>query len=993
MKRILNSVLAVFITLSAYAQDALVTGNVVDQNNEPLIGVSIKVKGQKTATATDVNGEFKLKSPSNAILEFSYIGMSSMEQAYKGSPMRVTMKEDQKNLEEVVVIGYQSVKKADLTGAVSVFRPDKMKNTVVTGTVGDALSTVPGLFVRSSGKPGAEGMVEVRGTSTFGSSAPLYVVDGVALEGAANRDFNFNDIESIQVLKDASAAAIYGSRAANGVIIITTKQGKDGPMKVDFSAKVTLQWLPRYNLTKRDQWIKLNDMAFINGGKPVANHSDGNTNWQDEAFKNGVIQDYNLSLSGGGKMNNYFLSANYQSNSGTTIGTQTERFTIRANTNIKRDFGSKVTFSLGENFIVSNYAVDELDTNPIVDVYRMLPTIPVYDKNNKGGFGYGDGKRDVTFGTNPVAKESLTKSKNSNLRLRGNVFAELEVFKQLKYRFNFGFDHSSDDHMFLQKEGFWTYNQPVDPTVLNKNKANSSAVVFDNTLEWTKTFGKHAISAVAGTSFQSTSYERLWGSKNDLLTNGNDYFDQLDGALSGPKTGSYKDLSKLFSIFGRVNYTFDDKYLASFTIRRDQSSKFGPDFRTGVFPSFSAGWRISNEEFFKVNWINDLKIRANYGILGSSNIGVWDWVSYINVFPQAVFGGNIQNGMTQVKLSNGDLKWEELHQMNAGFDAVILNNKLGVTFDYFYKETKDILTPMQILMSTGNNGGDPMVNAATLRNTGFELSLAWNDKVGGLKYGVNFEASYINNKIIKLGYDREMFDQWDTRSYVGQSIGEWYLVKADGIFRSEQDVLSHVNSKGQVIQENAKPGDVRYIDSNDDGLITDADRQNCGQTMPNLHFSLGATLEYKGFDLMFQFNSSFGNKIYNGPRANLDLFQDNSNYRADYDAFDIVSNPNGKDPRPIYGDGRNARASDRFLEDGGYVKLAQVALGYNFPAKMLGRYIGSLRLFVNGQNLLTFTKYTGLSPEFLNTNIWDRSHDGGHYPNPYGVTFGAQVSF
>ncbi|MEF9924773.1 MAG: TonB-dependent receptor plug domain-containing protein, partial [Muribaculaceae bacterium] len=236
MKRILNSVLAVFITLSAYAQDALVTGNVVDQNNEPLIGVSIKVKGQKTATATDVNGEFKLKSPSNAILEFSYIGMSSMEQAYKGSPMRVTMKEDQKNLEEVVVIGYQSVKKADLTGAVSVFRPDKMKNTVVTGTVGDALSTVPGLFVRSSGKPGAEGMVEVRGTSTFGSSAPLYVVDGVALEGAANRDFNFNDIESIQVLKDASAAAIYGSRAANGVIIITTKQGKDGPMKVDFSA-------------------------------------------------------------------------------------------------------------------------------------------------------------------------------------------------------------------------------------------------------------------------------------------------------------------------------------------------------------------------------------------------------------------------------------------------------------------------------------------------------------------------------------------------------------------------------------------------------------------------------------------------------------------------------------------------------------------------------------------------------------------------------------
>ncbi|MHB9055981.1 MAG: SusC/RagA family TonB-linked outer membrane protein [Paludibacteraceae bacterium] len=987
--------LLMFIPAILFAQTQ-VTGAVVDNGGIALPGVSVLIKGTQTGTVTNSNGEFTLKLSPGQTLLFSFIGMESKEVLYDGTSLRVTLNEDSRSLDQIVVIGYQTVRKADLTGAVSVFKPESMKNTVVTGTVADALATVPGLFVRTSGQPGAEGFVQIRGTSSFGSSSPLYVIDGIAVEGGANRDFNYNDIESIQVLKDASAAAIYGSRAANGVIIITTKKGAEGKMKIDVSAKNTFQWLPRYSLANRDQWIALNDLAFKNAGRPAANHSDGNTDWQNEVFKMGKIQDYNISFSGGAKSSNYFISANYQGNTGSTYGSKSDRLTFRANTSASRDFGENLKFTVGENLILSNFSVDELNTNPIVDVYRMLPTISVLNDNNRGGYGYGDGTKDVTFGTNPIAKENILNTKNQNLRVRGNAFTEFSFFKSLKYRFNFGFESSSDSHMYLQKDGFWTYNQPLDPTTLNLNKASYKSMVFDNTLEYNKQFGLHDIAAVAGTSYMTEDYSQLWGTKNDLLMMGTNYFTQLDGALTNPKTGSYQNLAKLFSIFGRVNYTYDNKYLLSATVRRDASSRFGPSYRNGVFPSIAAAWRISKEDFFHVDWVNDLKLRANYGILGSSNIGYWDWVPFINVFPQVIFGANqqIQTGMTQVQLVNSDLKWEELHQSNIGFDATMLNNRFEVNADFFIKTTKDVLTGMQILMTTGNNGGNPMVNAASLQNKGFEVAFTWKDKINDFGYSFNLNTSYIKNKILELGYGREYFTQWDTKSYVGSPIGEWYLIKTDGLFRTQEDVFNHVNSKGQLIQPNAKPGDVRFVDYNDDGMITDADRQDCGSSLPIWQMSLNSNFEYKGFDLMLQFNSAFGQKVFNGPRSAYDRFDDNSNYRVDYDAFDIDTNPNGKDPRPIYGDARNVRGDqDRWLENGNYVRLKQLALGYTFPKSILGNNINTFRIFVNAQNLLTFTAYRGLDPEFVNSNIWDRGYDPASFPNPYGVTIGTQITF
>ncbi|RRN77032.1 TonB-dependent receptor, partial [Pseudoxanthomonas sp. SGD-10] len=425
-------------------------------------------------------------------------------------------------------------------------------------------------------------------------------------------------------------------------------------------------------------------------------------------------------------------------------------------------------------------------------------------------------------------------------------------------------------------------------------------------------------------------------------------------------------------------------------------SKFNPAYSVGYFPSISGAWRISKESFFNSSWIDDLKIRANYGVLGTSNIGVWDWVPFITVFPQAVFGvdQNINTGMTQIRLANENLKWEKLSQLNIGLDALLLKSKLELSADFFRKETKDVLTPMQILMVTGNNGGNPVVNAATLLNTGAELSATWRDKIGSdIGYTLNINGSYIKNEIVELGYGRTEFTQWNTKSKVGSPIGEWYLIKTDGLFRSDAEVQAHTNSNGTVIQPNARPGDVKFIDFNDDGIITDADRQHVGSTIPKFQLGMNFGLDYKGFDLQLQFTGAFGFKSFNGPRSAFDRFDDNSNYRADYDPW-TPQNPNAKDPRPIYADSRNVRGDqDRWLEKGDYLRVRQMALGYSLPKSALGTTFSQVRFYVNAQNLITFTSYSGLDPEFINRSIWERSYDGGAFPNPRGLTFGTQITF
>jgi TonB-linked SusC/RagA family outer membrane protein len=481
-----------------------------------------------------------------------------------------------------------------------------------------------------------------------------------------------------------------------------------------------------------------------------------------------------------------------------------------------------------------------------------------------------------------------------------------------------------------------------------------------------------------------------------LTTSAGDYYDVLDAALNNPTATNYREESKLFSIFGRVNYNFDDRYLLSLTIRRDQSSRFSPDNNTGIFPSGSIGWRISNEEFFNVSWIDDLKIRANYGILGNQNIGYYDWMSLINNAPQVVFGNNqVYTGMTTSRLANSDLRWEKMIQTNAGFDVTMLRNRLTISTDFYIKESKDVLAQLQILGVTGNNGGNPYVNAVSLKNTGVEITAAWRDRIGkDFSYNFEVNGSFNRNKLTDIAYNLDGgFTQWDTKSLIGAPIGEWYLIKTDGLFRSEAEVQSHVNSEGKLIQPNAEPGDVRFVDYNDDGMINDSDRQHIGSTLPKFQLGMNWGFTWKGIDLQLQWAGTFGHLNFNGPRSGFDRFNDNSNYRASYDPW-TPQTVDAKDPRPIYGDSRNVDGNqDRWLEKGDYLRVRQIALGYSLPKSLLGKNISTVRVYVNAQNLLTFTSYTGLDPEFRNGNIWDRAYDGGYFPNPYGVTFGAQISF
>jgi TonB-linked SusC/RagA family outer membrane protein len=986
--------------MGAQAQDMEVSGTVLDgQSDETLPGVNISVKGTTRGTTTNAEGKYQLSVESlSDTLVFSFVGFQRQEIPIDGrSTINVTMNPTTLLGEEIIVVGYGQQRSQDVTGAISTVSSDDIDD-VNTANFGDAIQgLVPGVNVSTTGAPGSEPSVEIRGLGNFSNNEPLYIIDGVPT--SANRDFNVNDIESVQILKDASAAAIYGSRAANGVVIITTKNGQEGPMKVEYSSQIGREWLPRFDLMGREQWINYNNRAYdnaIEAGVPGVtsrqDHMDGNTNWQDETFEPAWSYDQNLTLSGGGDLGTYLISLNTLRNTGTTIGSDSRRYGVRVNTE-----GSQGILTFGENLAITSFQVDELDTNPMADVTRMLPTIPVYDEDNPGGYGYGDEDQARTFATNPIAKENLENRSTENVRIRGNVFAELDFTDYLNYRVNYGLNYNSGNHNYLRRVGNWTLNQPYDPSRLYDERSEFQSHLIENTLTFDKDFGNHKVNTVIGQSFQTFREDLSWGEGTDLTRVGDDYYTVLDAATENYRTGGYLNEAAISSYFGRLSYNFDDRYIAEFTMRWDGTSRLPEDNRWGSFPSVSGAWRISNESFFKVNWIDDLKLKASWGQLGSSNIGYYDYQGVLNINPQAVFGEDqqIRNGVTQVELVNQDLRWETLTQTNIGFDVRLLNDRLTSSANYYTSETEDVLTEMPILMTTGNDGGNPLVNAASLKNTGVEISAEWTEgfEESDFTYsiGVNFNRS--RNEILSLGFDQVEFYTWQTKNEVGEPIGMYYLIETDGLFQSDQEVQNHTNSNGDVIQPDAKPGDIRYVDHNDDGQITSNDRKIVGSPWPDFEYGLNVTAGYKNFDIRIQGFGAQGFDIFNGPRSVMDRFDDNSNYRKGIEPW-TPQNTDTDFPRIIYGDQRNSRGDqDRWLEDGSYFKIKNITLGYTVPSSWVENWFDRLRVSVTAQNMITFTGYSGLDPEFSAPNIFRRTHDDYMYPTPKNVTFNLQLSF
>ncbi|MBN9384154.1 MAG: TonB-dependent receptor [Chitinophagaceae bacterium] len=983
------------IQLTALAQTLQVSGTVRDGKGHPVEGASVIVKGTTSGTSTDANGRFTLSTARGSILVFSYTGFETQEKKVQGAAVDLVLRDSDASMGEVVVVGYGTTRKKDLTGAISVVRTENIANRVSTDLAGAIKGLAAGVKVTSTGQAGESSSITIRGIGNLTNNNPLFVVDGFPTGGGM--DLNLQDIESIQILKDASSAAIYGSRAANGVVIITTKKGKEGPMKVDANSQVSVNWLPRYKLLNRDQYIHFDDMAYDEAIKAGIvthrqNHYPGNTDWQDAVLKQGIKQNYNLSLSGGSRTGQYFVSLNKLSDGGTVYGTSFDRYMFRVNT-----AGEKGAFSYGENLYFLSTRQDGMTGNPFADLISMPPTVRVHDPlHQPGGYGFGNPDSANTYALNPVAQQDIMGVVNKSNTIRGNVFAQVRLFNALTAKLNFGYTADFENDNTLRKRGNWTMGQANDDDYITKSMNKHQTLLVENTYNFKKSFGRHDIEALAGASYQKDNTEDVWTTRlNPLVINGQ-YYNSLNSATGAQTGGGQYGEARLLSWFGRISYTYDDKYLLTGTIRRDGSSRLPESGRWGNFPSIAGAWRISKESFFDVPFISDLKIRANYGVLGNANIGYWDYIPVMNTSPRAVFGSpeTVVIGTTQSQLVNTNITWEKKIQQNYGVDAAFLNNKLTFTGEYFIAKSKDLLVALPILASTGNNGGNPIVNAASLQNKGIELTLGWKDKLGDVSYGVSANFTSIRNKVLDLGYGKVTNYTFLTKAGIGQSLGSFYLYKTLGIFQTQAEVDNYKNKNGTVIQPNAKPGDIKYDDYNGDGQISSDDRQIVGSGWAKYEAGLSLTAQWKGFDLLVQGYGRFGYKIWNGARATAGDFANNNNTFSNISPW-TEQNHSNTQPRLIFGDTRNSRGDqDRWLENGSFFRIGEIALGYNLPQHICDKLrMRNLRAGITATNLITFTGYSGLDPDFKDTGIFTLAVDGPSYPNPRSVLFSLSFGF
>jgi TonB-dependent starch-binding outer membrane protein SusC len=1005
--------------LVAVRINATVTGRVTDEKGEGLPGVSVILKGTTTGTATDVNGGYSLNVPDlTGTLVFSFVGYLTQEIPLNNrETVDVSLAPDVKTLSEVVVIGYQTVQKKDLTGAVSTISPTA-SNRVTANSVAESIQGLsPGVTVRSGGAPGQMARIEIRGAASFTNTDPLYVIDGMIAD--ANTTINNNDIESIQVLKDASAAAIYGSRAANGVVIITTKQGKEGPARVSASAKYGIQQIPkRWDVMNNTEFAAMQRQQYQNTGGQTPPSSVGtsfdpsiNTNWQDEVMRTGSLQDYNVTLSGGSKTGTYLVSGSFFTNTGVLIGNSFERGSLRVNTRSQK---GRVTF--GENIVLTN-TVAKLpgEGNPFYDLPQMLPIIPVRGEryiNETNPEGWGIGTTDaVTYAFNSVAINNLNSVRNNFAKLVGNAYVDVKIAEWLSYKFNVGAEVSFDHFKNVRKLGVWQFNAAPKPSSVNEERSRYLSLLFEHTLNFSKVFGVHNINGVIGISQQNTNRETTAGGRTNLQIYNGNYLTTI-GSGTGESTagGGIPIDYRIFGYLGRLNYTFNDKYLLTLTGRIDQDSRFGVNYRTGFFPSVALGWRISQEDFFRADWVNDLKLHASYGQLGIVTLNSWDYTAFINNNPRAVFGPDQfpYVGAAQAQLANPNLKWEERIVQNIGVDASFLNNQISLSVEAYNSLSKDNLLQLPVAGYLGNLGGNPFVNAGSIRNTGVEVAATYRNNNNELKWDVSANMTTIRNRVVGVGNQGEGIDYiqvGNTRTKVGRSLGEWYLLRTSGLFQSDDEAQNYRSADGKVIQPFAKAGDVKYVDLNGDGQINNDDRDFVGSPWPTLQTGAQFNASYRGFNLNIQLVGVFGYKLYNDTRRILDSYQ-RTNFRRDVSPWS-PTNTGTSDPRLALDTEQgvidNNRAnSDRWLESGSYLRLRNVEIGYNLPKPLLsGAGIQNARVFISGQNLFTITSYSGLDPDVVgNTDpnnsqarILERGVDLGNWPASRVFSIGVQCDF
>ena len=995
--------IALLLGIQVYAQQT-VRGTLRSPSGEPLSGATINVKGTNRNVITDASGNFTIDVPVGTVLVVSSVGFQGREITVTGSEINEVLQPGDASLSEVVVIGYQTVRRRDLTGAVGIVDPDAANRNVANTVAESIQGLTPGVTVRNTGRPGGGAKIDIRGAGTFAGNNPLYIIDGMYSD--ATPDFNPQDVESIQILKDASAAAIYGSRAANGVIIITTKKGRQGPLRISGSIKAGIQSVHnRYDMMNAAEYRELATRLYQAGGLPVPTSLTTefdpsiDTDWQDEFLRRGAIGEYNLALSGAVKNRvNFYISGNHFNNKGPVIDNSFSRsgFRINTSTNISR-------FTIGQNVLFSWTKEDPIASagvgvNPFVDMITMPPVVPVrgtryQSPENPEGWGIGLNNAYLsTLTANVPALQSLDQFEQKNFKIRGNAFLDFRIMDGLMYRFNFGLEKSIDKGEGIRRPGTVRQGTPSpnnNQLATFSSRGEFESKLFEHTINYDNSFGAHRLSAVAGFSNQSFDHPIF-------------RFTTITGS---PTTENpYTNLWNNIGLLGRVNYTYQDKYLTSFTFRRDGSSLFGPNNRWGNFPSASVAWRVSRENFWNVPAINDFKLRASYGSLGNSEfLQPWLYYATINPFPRAVFGPNEveQIGGIVTRLANSDLRWERKNTTNFGLEASVLN-VLTLSADYFIAKTKDVLVDLPISLTTGNAGGNPAVNAASLQNNGFELALTYRPKgTTNFKWDATLNFTTIKNKVTAFGDENTIYTQLgDARTQLGRSIGEWYVLKTAGIFQNQAEIDAHKGKNGDVLQPWSQPGDIRYIDVDDDGRIDlDKDRYYAGSPWAKWESGLLLNGFFGNFSINMQWYAVVGNKLYNRPRYQVDRMDQNTNFRKGA-TFWTPQSAGNEWPRAAIGapdQGLQFNVlpqSDRWLEDGSYLRLRNLEIGYNLNGGALSRIgFNNTRIFLSGQNLITLTKYTGLDPDITGVNIFERGLDNGQYPALRIISAGVNFGF
>ena len=1018
-----------------YAQK--VTGTVISgSDNEPLIGASVMVQGTKVGSVTDLDGNFTIDAKNGQTLEVSYLGFITQKVKVTGSVINVTLNEDKQSLDEVVVVGYGVQKKKLVTGATVQLKGDDIAKLNTTNPLSAMQGQTPGVnIVSTSGQPGAAMSVTIRGLGTVGNSQPLYLIDGV---GGDITTLNPADIESIDVLKDAASAAIYGAQAANGVVLVTTKSGREGSCKITYDGYVGWQTLGRkFEMLNSNQYMQIMDEALLNSYNmsPIdwtslsairdANGNVYNTDWIDQAVDNGALTtSHSLAFTGGSKTSTYSISGGYTGQDGLIGGSDVsyyKRYNLRVNSEHKM-WNGLVTIGEHVGFVYKDsrgMGTGNIYNNNLRSAFSTSPLVPVYDADGNyystvdSDWNKNDGN---PYGT--MMMNRYNQSKNTSVD--ANVYVQIEPIKNLKFKTVFGLNYGGSNYRSFTPIYKFTPQSGNGITKVNQSNGNGTSLVWTNTLTYDFDIKEHHISALLGS--ETTKYDgESTGSYGVNLTAGFDdwehaYVENTEKGHADRKvSGGPYDATRGQSFFARLGWSWKDRYMVNATMRADGSSKFAKGHRWGYFPSVSAGWTLTEEDFMKsaASWLDFLKLRLSWGQVGNANINCYQYLAPVTTsntnYNFGATGGTdawVMGAYTE-RLANEKVKWETSEQYNVGLDARFLRQRLSLTLDGYIKSTKDWLVQAPILATAGTGG--PVINGGDVKNKGIEVGLSWNDQIGkDFVYSVGANFAYNHNEVGNIptldgiihGATNQIYQNAEEfyRAENGHAIGYFWGYKTAGLFQNQKEINDWIAAGNGIYQADVKPGDVKYVDVNHDGVINASDKVDLGNGLPKYTFGFNFSLAWKGFDLSANFTGAAGFQIAQS-------YRDPSSSQANYSRR-ILKRWTGEGtsneiPRVTYGDVGNWLFSDLYLQDGDYIRLQNLTMGYDFKKLISWKGLSKMRLYFQVQNLFTLTKYDGMDPEIGSFNgtdgnssdSWVSGVDMGYYPHPRTFIVGLNLAF